>query len=201
MDEAVIYLYHVGVIVCFALSTIFHVFSNHSKEINQLGHKLDHLGIVFVIWTSAIASTNFALHGEPSDIRLMHFVSISASAVVVAIFTLREGFRRPGNREVHFNTHVLLGCTAILPILQSLRAHGYESLSRRMGLKNFIGLVTCNICAGILYTLRIPERWYPGRFDIWGSSHQWLHLFTIFGACIYLEGLLEALEMGRDCGC
>lgn len=27
------------------------------------------------------------------------------------------------------------------------------------------------ICGVLIYVSRIPERFYPGRFDIWGHSH------------------------------
>eukprot|EP00753_Platysulcus_tardus_P021469 PLAT9015.3.p3 GENE.PLAT9015.3~~PLAT9015.3.p3 ORF type:complete len:134 (+),score=49.47 PLAT9015.3:698-1099(+) len=34
----------------------------------------------------------------------------------------------------------------------------------------------------VFYRFRLPERWAPGLFDTWGSSHQLWHLFILVGA-------------------
>lgn len=47
-----------------------------------------------------------------------------------------------------------------------------------------------------LYRSRFPERLWPGRFDIVGSSHQWWHVFTWIGPSLVLAGMLE-LTMHR----
>ncbi len=36
----------------------------------------------------------------------------------------------------------------------------------------------------LIYISRTPERWYPGRFDLVGSSHQIWHVF-VFGGIIF----------------
>jgi adiponectin receptor len=45
---------------------------------------------------------------------------------------------------------------------------------------------------------RIPERWRPGAFDIWGNSHQLFHLFAILGAVMHLEGIITAFDYAHD---
>lgn len=41
---------------------------------------------------------------------------------------------------------------------------------------------------------RIPERWRPGAFDIWGSSHQIFHVLVVLAAATHLVGLLKAFD-------
>jgi len=41
---------------------------------------------------------------------------------------------------------------------------------------------------------RVPERWRPGRFDIWGSSHQIFHILVVFAAAAHLVDLLKAFD-------
>lgn len=31
----------------------------------------------------------------------------------------------------------------------------------------------CGVVGHVIRAARVPERFYPGRFDIWGHSHQW----------------------------
>ena len=48
----------------------FHTCSNHSKEGHRIGNQLDHLGIVIVIWGSAIPSDYFGFY---CDQKLQYF--------------------------------------------------------------------------------------------------------------------------------
>ncbi len=38
---------------------------------------------------------------------------------------------------------------------------------------------------------RIPERLAPGKFDIWGSSHQIFHVAILFAMYTHLTALLQ----------
>uniref|UniRef100_A0ABM5GNC4 Membrane progesterone receptor epsilon-like n=1 Tax=Pogona vitticeps TaxID=103695 RepID=A0ABM5GNC4_9SAUR len=46
------------------------------------------------------------------------------------------------------------------------------------------------LASGLFNVSKIPERFLPGRFDIWGHSHQWFH------CCSFLS-ILEELRMIR----
>lgn len=41
---------------------------------------------------------------------------------------------------------------------------------------------------------RIPERFRPGMFDIWGNSHQIFHVLVLVAAAAHLVGLLKAFD-------
>ena len=38
---------------------------------------------------------------------------------------------------------------------------------------------------------RIPERLAPGKFDIWGSSHQFFHIAVLCGMYTHVTALLQ----------
>lgn len=44
---------------------------------------------------------------------------------------------------------------------------------------------------------RVPERLRPGKFDIWGSSHQIFHVLIILAAMAHLIGLLKAFDYAK----
>lgn len=48
---------------------------------------------------------------------------------------------------------------------------------------------------------RIPERLQPGRFDVWGSSHQIFHVLILLAAMSQLIGLLTAFHHSRTSIC
>jgi adiponectin receptor len=46
-------------------------------------------------------------------------------------------------------------------------------------------LMWCLMLVGLLVkSAMIPERWFPGRFDVLFASHQWWHLFVNAGAAM-----------------
>lgn len=40
----------------------------------------------------------------------------------------------------------------------------------------------------------MPERFAPGRFDIWGSSHQIFHVLVLMAAAAHFVGLIKAFD-------
>lgn len=45
----------------------------------------------------------------------------------------------------------------------------------------FFRHVICTVLAGFMYSTRLPERLLPGRFDLIGNSHHFLHIFVALG--------------------
>jgi adiponectin receptor len=45
-----------------------------------------------------------------------------------------------------------------------------------------------------LYASRTPERKWPGRFDVFGASHQIFHLLVLAAAAVHLRGLVLAFH-------
>lgn len=41
---------------------------------------------------------------------------------------------------------------------------------------------------------QFPERWFKRTFDIFGASHQWLHIMVIFAGLAHTFGVLSAFD-------
>ena len=48
-----------------------------------------------------------------------------------------------------------------------------------------------------IFALRVPERWNPGAFDLWFSSHQLFHLCVVTAALVHYRGV-HTLLAWRD---
>lgn len=48
------------------------------------------------------------------------------------------------------------------------------------------------VAGAVIYAMRIPERWYPGRFDLCGLSHNIWHIMIIIAALFHFFGSLNA---------
>lgn len=46
----------------------------------------------------------------------------------------------------------------------------------------------------ITYACRIPERWYPGKFDIAGHSHQLWHTAVVLAAWVHYLAIMILLQ-------
>ncbi|KAJ3011214.1 hypothetical protein HKX48_006964 [Thoreauomyces humboldtii] len=43
----------------------------------------------------------------------------------------------------------------------------------------------------VVYASRVPERWAPGKFDIWFHSHQIFHILVVAAAVVHYYGVVE----------
>lgn len=50
------------------------------------------------------------------------------------------------------------------------------------------------LVGGCVFVVRVPERWRPGAFDVWGHSHQVFHLCAVVGAMCHFMALLKGYE-------
>ena len=88
----------------------------------------------------------------------------------------------------------VLGLSAFVPVLHGVSNNGWTTQNQRMSITYFVGLGLLNATGTAVYAARIPERWYPTTFDIFGSSHQIMHLLVICGAVSHAVGLLKAFD-------
>ena len=56
----------------------------------------------------------------------------------------------------------------------------------------------CGVVGYAIMQARVPESLLPGKFDIWGHSHQWWHILTIVGPLICQYAGRELLSFRLD---
>jgi len=88
----------------------------------------------------------------------------------------------------------LLGLSAFVPVLHGILANGWKIQNERMSITYFLGLGLLNATGTAIYAARVPERWFPQVFDVYGSSHQIMHVLVTCGALSHALGLLKAFE-------
>ena len=73
-----------------------------------------------------------------------------------------------------------------------------------MSLDWMVLMATFNTGGAAFYASRVPERWWPYRFDFIGASHQIFHVAVIFAGLAHYAGLTRAFifirEIGITCG-
>jgi len=107
---------------------------------------------------------------------------------------MKPRFRTPTFRLMRSVSFAVLGLSAFIPVVHGILLNGWEEQNRRMSITYFVGLGLLNGLGTAIYAMRIPERWFPGTFDVYGSSHQAMHILVACGAFSYAAGLLKALD-------
>jgi adiponectin receptor len=197
MDILIVVISFLGIITCFTLSTIYHLFSNHSRTVTNWTQRLDHLGVVIVIWTSAISFTYFGLYCH-HQLRGLYMGFITAAALISTIYVFRPGFRDPNSRLIRTFTYFTLGFSAFLPAIHLLTQADELALYQHTILISFKNLAMLNSVGGLFYAIRIPERFHREIFDIYCASHQIMHVMVACGALVYQTGLLTTREYWRS---
>ena len=99
--------------------------------------------------------------------------------------------------------YACLGLSAVVFMIHGLVLHGWETQRMRMSLDWMMAMGALNLTGAVAYAVRVPEKWYPERFDIFGSSHQILHVMVVLAGLAHMAGLIRAFNFihGGDDSC
>ncbi|KAF2396253.1 HlyIII-domain-containing protein [Trichodelitschia bisporula] len=192
-DVAVFSCFFFGSTACLGMSATYHLISNHSSSVSKFGNHLDYVGIVFMIWGSFIPSIYYGFSTEPALIR-RYWTMITTIGAGTALVAISPQFRTPKWRPFRAAMFVAMGLSAIVPVLHGLELFGQAEMEKSMALRWMLAQGMFYILGAVIYAARVPERLAPGRFDIWGSSHQIFHVLVLTAAATHLTGLLRAFD-------
>ncbi|KAF2464757.1 HlyIII-domain-containing protein [Lindgomyces ingoldianus] len=192
-DVLVFGCFFLGATACLGMSATFHTISNHSHAVASFGNKLDYLGIVFLIWGSFIPVLYYGFQSEPHLIKT-YWAMITTLAAGTSVVSTHTKFRTPALRPFRALMFVLMGLSAVFPVLHALRLYGLEQCRKSIGLDWVVLQGSLYILGAGIYAARFPERVNPGAFDIWGSSHQIFHFLVVLAAASHLVGLIKSFD-------
>lgn len=123
---------------------------------------------------------------------------ITTLAALTTLTSTHPSFRNPSLRPFRALMFVLMGLSAIFPMLRGLSLYGYQHMRNAAGLNFVVAQGAMYILGAGIYAARVPEKWYPQRFDIWGSSHQIFHVLVVMAAVTHLYGLFGAFAFEQE---
>ncbi|TKX25559.1 putative ADIPOR-like receptor 4 [Elsinoe australis] len=218
VDCVILALFVFGASTCFLLSTSFHTFACHSPTVEELWVRVDFTGIIIITATTFVAGEYYLFYCEKTRM-IIHFVTVSAArarplsvpsvvepapemqtvslAVLTVIVLLTPRFQGPDYRTFRLICFCLMGISGFVPMIDSLAHYGWEH-SKRYSIGYYLVEMLLELLGAATYGCRVPERFAPGKFDIWGHSHQFFHLFSAAAALVHLAGLANALRTTRS---
>lgn len=188
-----------GAMFCLLASSTCHLLSCHSKRLSYIMLRLDYAGIAALISTSFYPPVYYSFMCYPFFCNLyLGFITLLGIGTILG--SLLPVFQTPEYRVIRASLFFGMGLSGAVPILhklvlfwhqpEALHTTGYELL---MGIFYGIG--------ALIYAMRVPERWMPGKFDIAGHSHQLFHVLVVAGAYTHYHAGLVYLRWRDLQGC
>jgi len=201
-EKLVFACFFTGAIFCMGLSFLYHTLCcNQDKKIGRLFAKFDYCGISFLTVGSFVPWLYYSFYCDikPQMIYLSIVILLGIGAVVVSTF---DFFAGPRFRPLRAAVFITFGLSGIAPATHFGIKNGWERSVEEGALGWLILMGVLYITGAVLYAVRIPERFFPGKLDIWFHSHQIFHCFVIAGAFVHYHGIsimaFKRLEKG-DC--
>lgn len=184
-----------------------------SRQSYALGIKLDYCGIILLMWGSTFPLAYYSFPSRAyTQIGYMAVPTILAGLCLLATFHQSVGGPHLGHvRAVLFGSFGL--GSFLMPILHGLWLYGLAEQSPRIGLTWIIATALCNGVGVIAYAFKVtlyladmtldwttanvkqfPEAYCPRRFDIFGASHQIMHIMVVLAALAYAKAVVAAFD-------
>eukprot|EP00048_Salpingoeca_helianthica_P018145 m.240971 g.240971 ORF g.240971 m.240971 type:complete len:287 (-) comp23835_c0_seq1:16-876(-) len=199
-SHLVFMIYLVTIQVCMLCSAGFHLFGVHSQTAYRRWLQLDYAGISVGIMGCYVPGIyfGFACHQTLAKVYLSAVAALFMGSIYMQLHPDFSSHHWKLRRMLTFAAVLLFG---IIPVAHfaSMRTHDDTQLSF------FLPRVALSyILIGIgffFYTSRFPESCQPGRYDIIGASHQWWHLFSLFGFLWWYFSCKEFYAQHFDAHC
>ncbi|XP_045469164.1 adiponectin receptor protein isoform X4 [Harmonia axyridis] len=191
LQEKIVFgAFFVGAIICLGFSALFHTVNCHSQFVGKLFSKLDYCGIALLIMGSFVPWLyyGFYCHFRPKVVYLSIVCALGLTSIIVSLW---DKFSEPEWRPFRAAVFMTFGLSGIVPAIHFGLTEGWlNHLSQKsLGWLVLMGLLY--IIGAVMYALRVPERFFPGKFDIWLHSHQIFHVFVLGGALVHYHGISE----------
>uniref|UniRef100_A0A093XFB7 ADIPOR-like receptor IZH2 n=1 Tax=Talaromyces marneffei PM1 TaxID=1077442 RepID=A0A093XFB7_TALMA len=190
MDYAMFGIYFWCSEVCLILSALYHLMQPHSYQVEQFWHGMDLLGIVFMTMGTLSSGIYYVFFCEAA-LQKLHWAMALATGTVTSILISNPLFKTPRWRNIKVGTFTIFGASSFIPLLHGVQRYGLEYMLQYSGIRWYLLELTFYGAGVSLYTFRIPERLAPGKFDIWGSSHQIFHVAILCAIYTHQTALLH----------
>ncbi|XP_012567144.1 membrane progestin receptor gamma-A [Hydra vulgaris] len=183
------------------MSTIAHTFNSMSVETRHKCFYLDYAAISIYAFCSGQAIFFYASAFFSDNIFLNNSYLFSIVGALISITsTLLNCFSR---MKWQSKKYIIRTLTYICAYIWNFLPYGYRLLTctnildcDKSGLKLAILNSTLFLMAGILNVTKIPERFYPGKFDCCGQSHNLMHIFLSVGSYLQLQFIRNEMSRG-----
>lgn len=189
-EKAVFATFFAGAIICLGLSFTFHTVHCHSEWVGRLFSKLDYCGIALLIIGSFVPWLYYGFYCDFQH-KLIYLIVVIVLGISAIIVSLWDKFSEPKFRSLRAGVFMGFGLSGVIPAIHYLIAEGFFKAVYHASLGWLVLMGALYILGAMFYALRVPERFFPGKCDIWFQSHQIFHVLVIAAALVHYHGITE----------
>uniref|UniRef100_A0A0K0FBH6 Adiponectin receptor protein (inferred by orthology to a D. melanogaster protein) n=1 Tax=Strongyloides venezuelensis TaxID=75913 RepID=A0A0K0FBH6_STRVS len=194
-EKLVFSFFFLSAILCLGASFVFHTVSCHSIPVVKLFSKLDYVGISLLIIGSFIPWIYYGFYCR-SIPKVTYIAMIAVLGIIAVIVSLWDKFSEPKFRPYRALVFVLMGLSGVFPAIHFIMTDGISKMIDENGFYYLIVMALLYLIGAGLYATRTPERFFPGKCDIWFQSHQLFHLCVVCAAFTHYYGVYN-MAMNR----
>lgn len=101
---------------------------------------------------------------QPKLIYLSIVITLGVSSIVVSLW---DRFSEPAYRPLRAGVFMCFGLSGIIPAIHYALVEGWVNAIYQASLGWLILMGSLYIMGALFYAFRVPERFFPGKCDIW----------------------------------
>ena len=203
----------IGTCTVFGMSSIAHIFNSKSEHMHSVFYFFDYAGISIYTYTSGQV---MFFYNRPINTGWRIFESALLYTAIGAFLSFLSTFLSCLVKFA-FKSHKTYGAIARVVAVFAGWINTILSLVVGITICSCHAVTTCQsflscneimvshfmrhcfyaIAGGIIYASRLPERLLPGKFDMIGNSHHFLHIFAALSTEYAFKILGDALQSRR----
>lgn len=188
VEQLVYAVFFLSASMCMGFSCMFHTVLNHSPKMFKLFSRLDYSGISLLVVGSYVPWLYYAFFCNPVCY-IVYTTVVCLIGGVGVVVSLWEKFDQPKYRTFRAGVFLTMGLSAVIPGVHYAVLYGWQIALQRASLGWMILMGCIYVTGTMMYMLQIPERFCPGKFDLWFQSHQIFHVFILIAIFVHYHGI------------
>ncbi|KDO23110.1 hypothetical protein SPRG_11954 [Saprolegnia parasitica CBS 223.65] len=193
-----ILVYIATAFLCMSCSTVYHLFFVQSAKTSMALIQLDYAGIILLIGGAFFPVIYYGFYCDMALVT-WYLGTVSVLSLVSFVASLHPAFDE--HPIVRTGVFLALGFFGLVPLGHLVYEHGFWDPHVQVILYRLLGTAGFDCFGAMLWGLRVPERFAPGRFDVWFSSHQWWHLCVVAATTVHYFNAVQHYEWRAQHGC
>src|ERR1700733_5840699 len=119
----------------------------------------------------------------------LQILTLSILSSLLVLHPRLEGRKWRNFRAIVF---VSTGLSGFAPVIHGVLIYGFDRAWRQTRMPYYLLEGAIFILGATFYAFRFPESVKPGKFDMWGSSHNIFHVLVVIATFVHLAGIWQA---------
>ncbi|KAI1083299.1 HlyIII-domain-containing protein [Whalleya microplaca] len=169
---------------CLICSTIWHTMNCVADQtLMERFACIDYTGISLLIAASIMTTEYTAFYCEPIS-RWTYITATAVLGIAGTILPWHPKFNGQDMAWLRVGFFIGLGGTGFLPVFQIILTRGPAWAFEFYTGSNLLKSLFVYVIGACVYASKVPERWFPGKFDYCFNAHNFWH-FAVLGGILY----------------